>query len=198
MPSYISEAAVLKPRDPRIKDNNDWEIFTVSNAEVRDAETGELRSLLEAHALTPMTLVGRLQPVGKEQQHLCRTTIHHRSDRVHQKRANIVKLLVKRAEYSKTTPIQVDNICEFAYAAEDTGEILLWAAGKAGWFEIRPGRAYKDIYHDMQEAVNLLFFVEDIYVQSRSKAGNGPSHDMIFREVSQSNAILSNGWLYSL
>lgn len=72
MPSYLLERDVLKPKDPRIKDNNDWEIFLLSNAEVRDATTGELSSLLNAHAASPVTVTGRLQAVKSEQQRLRR------------------------------------------------------------------------------------------------------------------------------
>ncbi|KAF2762772.1 hypothetical protein EJ05DRAFT_14125 [Pseudovirgaria hyperparasitica] len=163
MPNFIAECNVLKPKDPTLKDNNDWELYTLNNAEVRDATTGELRSLLMADAMQPVTVTGNLEQVSRKQQ----------------------KLLV-RPEYFKSTPLKVENVMLFSYGEDpddkdDPNAIQFWAAGEAGWFKIKPGRAYKSLHLDMQECIELLWFSADIYA-SVKKGATGPSAEMVFRE----------------
>jgi hypothetical protein len=62
------------------------------------------------------------------------------------------------------------------------GNYAIWAEGKAGWFEIRPAPSYESIYECMIEAVQLLYFVTDIYNETRKKGG-GPNPQLIFQEV---------------
>lgn len=63
------------------------------------------------------------------------------------------------------------------------GAHVIWAQGQAGWFEIQPTATYKNIHGDMVQAVELLYFITDIYSGVRKKAG-GPSPQLIFQEVS--------------
>lgn len=92
-----------------------------------------------------------------------------------------------RSEYARSTPLQIDDVCEFCYGTDDAGNIILWAAGEAGWYELRAGRSYKDFFQSIEQAVNVQFFIEDVYEQGRGKSGGGPSADMVFREVSDSS-----------
>jgi len=62
------------------------------------------------------------------------------------------------------------------------GELVLWALGEAGWFEIRPAPHYKEIYDNMVEAVQLLYFITDIYEESR-KIGGVRGVQLVFQEV---------------
>jgi hypothetical protein len=64
------------------------------------------------------------------------------------------------------------------------GELVIWALGEAGWFEIRPARNYRAIYQDMVEAVELLYFITDIYNEPR-KRGGGPSAQLIYQEYAE-------------
>jgi hypothetical protein len=64
------------------------------------------------------------------------------------------------------------------------GELVIWALGEAGWFELRPARHYKALYDDMVEAVELLYFITDIYNQPR-KRGGGPSARLIYQEYAE-------------
>lgn len=68
------------------------------------------------------------------------------------------------------------------------GTFVIWAEGGAGWFEIQPTKAYEPIFHESITAVELLYFVTDIYNEPR-KRGNGPSAQLIFQEVSGQIAV---------
>ena len=70
----------------------------------------------------------------------------------------------------------------YSYAELEDGDIAIWAAGKAGWFELRPSPQYAQIFETVEEAVRLLYFVTDIH--DGRKKGSGPSPQLIFQEVS--------------
>lgn len=89
---------------------------------------------------------------------------------------------VKNKPY-KAVDIETRNVTRFSYGEMTDGEFVIWAAGKAGWFEIRPAQHYKSIYDGMVEAVQLLYFVTDVYSGPR-KRGGGPSPQLIYKEVS--------------
>jgi hypothetical protein len=84
---------------------------------------------------------------------------------------------------SKPIEIEILHVTRFSYGELTDGQFAIWAEGKAGWFEIRPASHYADIYADMIQAVQLLYFVTDIYNEPR-KRGGGPSPQLIFQEVS--------------
>jgi hypothetical protein len=82
----------------------------------------------------------------------------------------------------KPTDIVIRNVTRFSYGQTTDGELMIWALGEAGWFEIQPAHSYKPIYDDMVEAVELLYFISDIYNEPR-KRGGGPSAQLIYQEV---------------
>jgi hypothetical protein len=84
---------------------------------------------------------------------------------------------------TKPVDLEIRNVTRFSYGELTDGEFAIWAEGNAGWFEIRPAPHYNSIYEDMIEAVQLLYFVTDIYGEPRKKGG-GPSTQLIFQEVS--------------
>lgn len=84
---------------------------------------------------------------------------------------------------TKPVDLEIHNVTRFSYGELTDGEFAIWAEGNAGWFEIRPAPHYNDIYDDMIEAVQLLYFVADIHDGPRKKGG-GPSTQLIFQEVS--------------
>lgn len=90
----------------------------------------------------------------------------------------------------KPVDIDIRHVTRFSYGEMIDGEFVIWAQGKAGWFEIRPAPHYKSIYEDMIQAVQLLYFVTDIYSGPRKKGG-GPNPQLIYREVSLAAAIAS-------
>ena len=95
------------------------------------------------------------------------------------RRANAIVVL--KRPY-KPVDIEIRNVTRFSYGEMTDGEFVIWAQGKAGWFEIRPAPHYKSIYEDMVQAVQLLYFVTDIYGEPR-KRGGGPSPQLIYQEV---------------
>jgi hypothetical protein len=82
----------------------------------------------------------------------------------------------------KPVDVVIRNVTRFSYGQMTDGELVIWALGEAGWFEIRSRREYKAIYQEMVEAVELLYFVSDIYNEPR-KRGGGPGAQLIFQEV---------------
>ncbi|KAF1847061.1 uncharacterized protein K460DRAFT_402425 [Cucurbitaria berberidis CBS 394.84] len=156
----ISEADVLKPVEPSITDSDDWEIFVLSDAHVVYESNGKPASLLSAYADTPLKVVGRLEAPGRGQ----------------------VKYLLKKPY--KPVEIDIRNVARFSYGEMTDGAYVIWAQGKAGWFEIRPADHYKPIFDDMVQAVELLYFVSDIYNEPR-KRGGGPSAQLIFKEYAE-------------
>lgn len=74
----------------------------------------------------------------------------------------------------------------FSYGQNDEGEVLLWAAGAAGWYEIRPARTYEEIYKEDCAAVNALYFLTDLYheAKARHRALNRVTLESIFAQVS--------------
>lgn len=85
----------------------------------------------------------------------------------------------------KPMEIEIQHVTRFSYGEMTDGAYVIWAQGQAGWFEIRPTAQYKPIYDQMVQAVELLYFVTDIYGESRKKS-SGPSAELVFQEVSMS------------
>lgn len=151
MTRTIHETDVLKPRDPSLDENTDeWPEFVLSKAHVHlpdDPEATE--DLLQAAAGFPLTVVGQLEPLDEEDAHL-----------------------YQRAPTTKRVNIALHNVSTFSYGQYGDGSTAIWAAGKAGWYVVKPGRGYKATYDKMVEAVNLLYFVADLYRAPR-KEGKG-------------------------
>lgn len=72
----------------------------------------------------------------------------------------------------------------FSYGERTDKTYVIWAQGKAGWFEIRPSTRYEAIFNDMYQAVELLYFITDIYDEPRKK-GAGPSAHLVFQEYAE-------------
>ena len=64
------------------------------------------------------------------------------------------------------------------------GSYVIWALGEAGWFEVQPAPHYKAMFQDMLQAVEILYFVTDIYNEPR-KRGGGPSASLIYQEYAE-------------
>ncbi len=82
----------------------------------------------------------------------------------------------------KPADIEIRNVTRFSYGETTDGAYVLWAQGKSGWFEIQSAAHYESIFNDMVEAVELLYFVTDIYGERRKRAGR-PSAALVFKEV---------------
>ncbi|KAF9700366.1 hypothetical protein EKO04_002014 [Ascochyta lentis] len=156
---YIPESDVLKPIGPSVSED-DWPEFVLSDASVVYESNGKPANLLLAYADIPLKVQGRLQSLPRG-----------RAD-----------CLVKKPY--KATEIAVRNVTRYAYAELPDGSFVIWALGEAGWFEIQPATHYKATYDDMLQAVQILYFVTDIYNEPR-KRGGGPSASLIYQEYAE-------------
>lgn len=154
------ELNVLKPMDPSLTNSDDYEIFNLSNARVSYISNGKPASLLSAYADTPLKVEGKLEAPDRSQ----------------------LKYLVKKPY--KAVELEILNVTRFSYGQTEDGEIVIWALGQAGWFELRPAKSYKDIYDEMEEAVQILYFATDIHEESR-KNDSGPAAELIFQEYAE-------------
>jgi hypothetical protein len=84
----------------------------------------------------------------------------------------------------KPIDVEIRDVTRFSYGQTTDGDMMIWALGLAGWFEIRPSKSYEAIYRDMVQAVEILYFVTDVYNEPR-KRGGGPSSELIFREYAE-------------
>lgn len=133
------ESAILKPRDPSITDSNSWPDFPLTHVEVFDANSDELTSLLLAGVDRPVTIHGKIERLPHDR----------------------MKYLLPRV--SIPISISVTDVRTFGYGQYEEGDVALWAAGQAGWFELKPSRKYKDIFNEMLEAVGVLYFLADMH-----------------------------------
>ncbi|KAI9718422.1 MAG: hypothetical protein M1812_004143 [Candelaria pacifica] len=160
--TFIPEEEVLKAK-PRVKDENDWPIYPLKNVTIYDSSSriaslfsaDDHKELLVEGTLTRLNSVTRLTPKYADSKHLVRAA-----------------------------DIKVRKVDRFSYGQFEDGEVGLWAAGKAGWYQISPSRDYKPIYDDMVEALKVLYFVADKYRHQKlkKKAHYSGSAETLFNE----------------
>lgn len=142
----LPEASVLTPLDAAAKANpDDWPEFGLAGARVHlphDANANT--SLLLATEHFPLTVTGQVETLPKQSWHLYRQTSTNR-----------------------TSAVEISDVRSFAYGQYDDGSVALWAMGQAGWYTIKPCRAYREIYSDMTDAIKTLYFVADAYREQR-------------------------------
>ncbi|KAI9713055.1 MAG: hypothetical protein M1820_001040 [Bogoriella megaspora] len=156
------ESDVLRPKDPSLVDDNDWPEFLLTNAEVHDTKSWEHVNLLHADEHAPVTVTGKLEGLDRSQAHL-----------------------LLKSSYQRSISLEISDVNSYSYGIYDDGDVDIWATGLAGYYKIRPSRAYKPIYQDMAEAVKVLYFLVDMHSgpSGRMKTGkNSPSPEKIFRE----------------
>lgn len=56
---------------------------------------------------------------------------------------------------------KIENVTNYSFGQDDNGKPVIWAAGKAGWFEISPSDRYLSHYNDTVEAIDLFYFAVD-------------------------------------
>ncbi|KAL9096969.1 MAG: hypothetical protein Q9165_000933 [Trypethelium subeluteriae] len=157
------ESDILKPKDPTLTNDNDWPEFLLTNARVYHGTTGEIVPLLHADEHAPVNITGKLEGVDKSQLHL-----------------------LLKPSYSRAVPLEITDVDRYSYGIYDDGQIDIWAAGLAGYYKIRPSRAYKPIYQGMIEAVKILYFIADMHRGQSGRAKKrekmAPSPKKIFTE----------------
>lgn len=90
----------------------------------------------------------------------------------------------------KPVDIVIRKVSRFAHGLQGNS-VVIWAMGEAGWFEVRPARHYKAIFDDMIQAVELIYFLTDIYSEPR-KRGSGPNAQLIFQEYAEDERFACN------
>ncbi|GAB1734566.1 hypothetical protein NU195Hw_g8637t1 [Hortaea werneckii] len=144
------ESDLLSPLHPvHDADPDHWPEFDVTNARVTTADSDDLVPLLTATEHYPLVLTGSLQPLPDEY------------------RDRYIGQGTRRSD-----TIRVPDVRLFAYGQYADGSVVLWAAGQAGWYTIKPARPYRSIYTRMVEGVKMLYFVADMYREER-KQGKG-------------------------
>ncbi|GAB7357834.1 hypothetical protein MBLNU230_g0006t1 [Neophaeotheca triangularis] len=163
MANIRPETAILKPRDPALDlDTDAWPEFILKDAEVYPQESeanGESISLLLASEHNPLTLTGRVAaPTAKTRSlYLNAGSIPKQGQRV-----------------------VVESVKSFAYGQYPDGSIALWAAGKAGWFLLKPSRAYKPRFTEMTQAIEALYWLADHY---REDGNSDPDTETVYAEL---------------
>ena len=144
----IPESEILAPRDPSLDHrSDDWPEFELKDVRVHLPEDpSQLASLLEAAAHYPLTVTGYLEPLSNAQAHL-----------------------QLPATTQRRPLIEISEVRMFSYGQFEDGNIGLWAGGKAGWFALKPARAYRAIWNGMVESVNTLYWVADAYREKRKR-----------------------------
>ncbi|KIW98035.1 uncharacterized protein Z519_01619 [Cladophialophora bantiana CBS 173.52] len=148
--STLPEERVLKPLDPVPEDVNDWPDFALREAKIFYQGKGRYADLLQASEETPLCVVGELMPLDDDQEHLA---------------------LIEEPLYAR---IKIDNVTNYSFGQDDNGKPVIWAAGKAGWYEISPSDRYLSYYNDTLEAIDLFYFMVDQHqklVQKRQRFG---------------------------
>ena len=177
------EEDILEAKDPSIKDIDEWPTFALRKVSVISTRNGKQTSLLEAHQDNPVKVSGQLEPIAKDQIHL--GTNEPSPTAVIQ----LISCSVKDDRY-RTKTIELSNVVSYAFAEYDDGTFGFWAAGKAGWFEIRSASGpYQQTFANMNEASAMFYIMVDktkrgrkdpskMSIKDLNRYGNGLAKDV--------------------
>lgn len=135
--STLPEDSVLQVLDPVPEDVNEWPDFALKEVKIFYQGKSRYADLLEAGDDTPLCVVGELMPLEDEQEHLA---------------------LIDNPAYKR---VKIDHVTNYSFGQDDYGRPVIWAAGKAGWYEISPSARYIEYYENMVEAIDLFYFMVD-------------------------------------
>ncbi|KAF7502432.1 hypothetical protein GJ744_005815 [Endocarpon pusillum] len=135
----LSEERILLSQDPVPDDLNDWPDFTLTDAKIRVAGSSNYANLLEANPAYPLSVTGRLSRLDNQRAKL---VIHPRYTQVQ---------------------LRIDNCTQYAFGQDPSGKSVIWAGGKAGWYEIVPSTKYTAIYEEIVKAIDLIYFLSDTH-----------------------------------
>ena len=135
----VHESEILKKLDPTIKDDEDqWPQFPLRDVVITSQNTGREISLLQAHKKGKVRVAGTL----------------HDQDADPDSRKRFLK------RFQKGQQVFVKDVDMYSYGKYEDGSLAFWAAGEAGWFELRTvANAYKPVYAEMMEAAEMLYFL---------------------------------------
>lgn len=133
------EERVLKALDPIPEDVNEWPDFALREVKIFYQGKGRYADLLDAAEEVPLCVLGELMPLEDEHEHLA---------------------LLDDATYAR---MKIENVTNYSFGQNDDGKPVIWAAGKAGWYEITPADRYLSHYNDTAEAIDMFYFMVDQY-----------------------------------
>lgn len=153
----ITEDAILKPKDPRLKNSDDWPNFLLKNVNITNQQTGQQVSLLSAHKGNPVRVTGQLDEVEDEYRSLGNIDASpHRVSYL-----LTIEPVVREERYQSLT-IELKDVTTYAFAEYDDGTNGFWAAGTSGWFEVSGvSTKYQTIFNEMLEAASMLYMLAD-------------------------------------
>ncbi|KAK5083970.1 hypothetical protein LTR05_006477 [Lithohypha guttulata] len=131
------EERVLKLLDPVPSDVNEWPDFALREVKIFYQGKGRYADLLEASEQVPLCVLGELMPLEDEQEHLA---------------------VLEDPTYVR---MKIDNVTNYSFGQNDDGKPVIWAAGKAGWYEITPSDRYISHYNNTAEAIDMFYFMVD-------------------------------------
>ncbi|MCJ1281584.1 hypothetical protein MMC26_000904 [Xylographa opegraphella] len=142
----LHEGEVLLPLDASIRgDTDQWPEFALNNVKIVSQQSREPVSLLSAHARSLVVVEGLLEDVDEENEGLVLTSAY------------------------RNRPITIDNVATYSFSVFEDGSFGFWAAGKAGWFEIKSmAKGYRKIFQDMKEATGMFYHLADKYRNCRT------------------------------
>lgn len=133
------EERVLKPLDPVPEDVNEWPDFALREVKIFYQGKGRYADLLDAAEDVPLCVLGELMPLEDEHEHLA---------------------LIDDPTYKR---VKIENVTNYSFGQNDDGKPVIWAAGRAGWYEITPSDRYMSYYNDTAEAIDMFYFMVDQY-----------------------------------
>lgn len=90
----------------------------------------------------------------------------------------------------KTKIIELTDITTYAFAEFEDGSHGFWAAGKAGWFELKdPLASFQPTFDMMNEAASMFYMLVDKSKRARKSQSNYTARhldnyaNLIFKEV---------------
>lgn len=90
-------------------------------------------------------------------------------------------LVLPNAKLPKSHIFELDDVSTFAVESSPAN---IWAAGKAGWYEIQPAPEYEATYNDMKEGINIFYTLEDMHTDEADSTRRCPLHvDLLALEV---------------
>lgn len=154
-----AEGKVLRPKDAAIKgDSDSWPEFGLTKIKITSQDTGDLVSLLTAHKTHPVKVEGFLDEVDDDQIHLGKVACIPKTSAV------LNAVAVRDRKNYRRKAIVISGVEAYAHAQYNDGTSGFWAAGKAGWFEVKdPVKVYEETFEDMIEATNMFYFLADKY-----------------------------------
>ncbi|KAI0840024.1 hypothetical protein F5Y06DRAFT_263394 [Hypoxylon sp. FL0890] len=137
---YYKEESILKPVSGRVHPD-DWPCFLLNDATIYHKD-GTLANLLHVDLEGPLVVRGKVE-IERDQE----------------------RFLVSRHIKDRSPWIQIQNTSSFSIGLKDDGLPMpvLWASGGAGWYEIVPSEAYRDICDTMFQGISLHYAILDEY-----------------------------------